>query len=146
MRAYASRTKVSPEKSRAEIETILGKYGATQRAIACDDERGLAQIAFVVRTQKYRLDVPMPKQDGTERQAQAARERWRAVVLLLKGKLELVRIGISTVEKEFMADLVLENGETMHVALATAIKHGLETGQRPMLALPAAGTTDAAGQ
>lgn len=64
---------------------------------------------------------------------QAMRERWRAVVLLVKAKLELVRIGISTVEKEFMADLILPNGETVNVALAKQLHAALSGGSMPML-------------
>jgi hypothetical protein len=38
---------------------------------------------------------------------QAYRERWRWLVLLTKAKLEIVRVGVSTCEREFFADLLL---------------------------------------
>lgn len=155
---YAADTTVSEEKTRAEIETVLGKHGASHRAIATDEDQHLAQIAFVIQGRRYRLDVPLPKMvepkdeprgwwvwDQSRRQewmrkqvAQERRARWRAVLLMLKAKLEWVRLGASSVEKEFLADMVLANGATMHVAVAQAIKHGLETGKAPVLALPGA--------
>jgi hypothetical protein len=161
MRPYAAGTSVASERSRAEIETLLGKHGATQRGIAVNDETGLAQVAFVIHGHKYRLDVPMPpgpdlstaqgkprgwySWDEQRRQRwafseveQSRRERWRAIVLLLKAKLELVQIGISSVEKEFLSDMVLANGETMHHAVAEALSRSLATGKAPVLALPEA--------
>ena len=156
--SYAENTSVSEEKTRAEIETILGRHGASHRAIATDEDAHLAQIAFVIRGRRYRLDVPLPSlpvcEPGKEprgwwawdhdrrqqwlrkQNEQERRARWRAVLLMLKAKLEWVRLGASSVEKEFLADMVLANGATMHVAVAQAIKHGLETGKSPMLALP----------
>jgi len=61
---------------------------------------------------------------------QACRVRWRGVVLLLKGKLEIVRLGISTVEREFMADLVLPNGRTLGLELAGKLAE-LAKGEAP---------------
>jgi len=72
---------------------------------------------------------------------QASRERWRQIVLLLKAKLELVRLGVSTVEKEFMADMVLPNGETVNVALGREIAAALALGAMPTLSLPEASAT-----
>jgi tRNA nucleotidyltransferase/poly(A) polymerase len=137
--SYASATTVSVEKSRAEIDTLLGKHKASHRGIQVNEELGLAQIAFVIQGRKYRLDVPLPKQDKMQLQRkheQECRSRWRAILLMLRAKLELVEIGVSTVEREFLADMVLANGETMHLAVANAIKAGLDTGKAPILSLP----------
>jgi hypothetical protein len=57
---------------------------------------------------------------------------------MLKAKLELVDIGVSSVEREFLADMVLANGQTMHLAVAETIKRSLSTGEAPVLALPEA--------
>ncbi len=73
---YAADTTVSEEKTRAEIETVLGRHGATHRAIATDEEVHLAQIAFVIRGRRYRLDVPLPAM--TERETQRESTRGRA--------------------------------------------------------------------
>ena len=138
IRPYAAGTSVAAEKTKAEIDTLLSKHGASQRAVMADDSNGRAVIAFVINDRHYRLDVPMPKPGElpdpkkrsweqkvdmprgwdswlTERRLQwvkheldqRARERWRAVLMMLKAKLELVRIGVSTVEREFLADMVV---------------------------------------
>lgn len=58
---------------------------------------------------------------GTRREPKAAydewekacRQRWRALALCIKAKLEAVECGITTFESEFLAHIVLPNGETM---------------------------------
>lgn len=146
-RPYAAGTHVSAEKSRAELETMLGKYGATDRGFRVNDTLGTAAVMFVIAGKKYRIDVPMPQRglaennrpdqqnprgwfgwDSAKRQQykdkqyeQACRERWRGFVLLVKAKLEAVRIGLSSVDREFAADLLLSNGKTVHEQIAEAI-------------------------
>lgn len=44
---------------------------------------------------------------------QACRAKWRALLLIVKAKLEAVAQGISTVEREFLADVVTINGQTV---------------------------------
>ncbi len=55
---------------------------------------------------------------GTERQAQEAyeaevRRRWRALAAVIKAKLVAVEDNISTMEQEFLAYVVLPNGQTL---------------------------------
>lgn len=161
---YAEGTSVPVERSRAELDALLGKHGAGARGILIDDDRGLAIIAFQIRGLQYRMEIPLPRRDEYDpakapkegRQAnwkrstnpsvlidridkqwqQALRERWRAIVLLLKAKLELVKLGVSTVEKEFLADMVLPNGQTVNTSLGEVISRALAAGTMPTLALP----------
>jgi hypothetical protein len=44
---------------------------------------------------------------------QACRQRWRALALVIKAKLEAVAAGITTVEDEFLAHTVLPDGSTV---------------------------------
>lgn len=44
---------------------------------------------------------------------QACRQRWRALALVIKAKLEAVESGISVFEDEFMANIVLPGGRTV---------------------------------
>jgi hypothetical protein len=139
---YAEGTTVSVEKSRVEVEKILSRYGATQRGVMLAES--MAQIAFVVEGAKYRIDVPLPHRDPDKpppgwhaweearreryresHHEQACRERWRAIVLMLKAKLEVISLGLSTVEREFMADMVLPNGRTASQCLPDIIRAGL---------------------
>jgi hypothetical protein len=43
---------------------------------------------------------------------QACRQRWRALALAIKAKLEAVEAGITSFEDEFMAHIVLPDGST----------------------------------
>jgi hypothetical protein len=119
-----------------------------------DEDNGCAAVLFVLHCRKYRLDIPMPKvSDIPEHKkptrwatmsiedreawcekgrAQSERERWRAVVLCLKAKLELVRIGISSIEREFMADMVLPNGRTVAAMIESQIE-SISKGASPRL-------------
>jgi hypothetical protein len=161
MKAYAEGTSVTVERSRAELDAILNRNGAKQTMIANDDEKCVAVIGFVINGAKFRLELPLPSYADTmpakgkepqrwwsmgeearkswrsSRFHQARRERWRAVLLLLKSKLEIVRIGLSSVEREFMADMVLPGGATAYEALSEALRSGLVTGERKMLGPPA---------
>jgi hypothetical protein len=133
---YARGTTVSVEHTRADVERLLAKHGATKRMVFADDEKSTASIGFAIRGAHYRIDLPLPERkkfrDG-KRHEQACRERWRLVLLALKSKLELVSLGGSTIEREFMADLVLENGRTLHQELPELIRRGLVGDAPPML-------------
>lgn len=148
---YAARTSVSVERSKMELDRILAKAGAGQRLVGNDDAHGFAFCVFVMDARRVRLRVPLPKRDErrflysrfrrrTASQAdraweQACRERWRGLVLLVKAKLEAIAIGLSTVEREFLADLFLSNGRTVHEAIAEDISKACIDGKTPLLQL-----------
>jgi hypothetical protein len=157
-KGYAAGTDVPVERTRAEIDGLLTKNGASSVAILNDEEHNVAAFAFTIRGARFRVELPLPTAQDiqptpgheprgwsyttTEQRsqwlgrqlAQARRERWRQMLLLLKAKLEIVRIGLSTVEHEFMADMVLPSGQTASVVLAEALRCGLNgTGDLPKL-------------
>lgn len=128
MTRYAEKTEVSSERSRSEIERILRRYRASAFAYAW--EGNTAQIAFKLDGRQILFRLPLPDPDdgeftltptGKRRTAtaaeaayeQAVRQRWRALALVIKAKLEAVEAGISTVEKEFLANVALPNGSTV---------------------------------
>jgi hypothetical protein len=124
---YAANTTVTVEKSKAEIERTLRRYGATSFAYYSDHQRAI--IAFVKNERQIRFALPMP--DPNDRQfthhqrgrrtasaqealyEQATRQKWRALSLVIKAKLEAVDAGIVTFEDEFMSHMVLPNGATV---------------------------------
>ena len=128
MPKYAAGTEVSSDRSRSEIERTLRRYGATAFAYAWEGSN--AQIAFKLADRQIRFRLPLPAPQsreftltptGRERSApaaedayeQAVRQRWRALALVIKAKLEAVEAGISTVEDEFMAHIALPDGRTV---------------------------------
>lgn len=139
---YAAATSVPVERSRAEIERILTRYGATRFASGWD-ERG-ALIGFVAKDRRVRFHLPLPSrsekrfthqkprspysdpQRRTEQAALAAweqecRSRWRSLVLSIKAKLEAVESGIETFEEAFLAHVVMPDGRTVAQSILPAI-------------------------
>jgi len=125
---FASSTVVPPERSRAEIERLVTKYGAT-KFVSGWEEAGAA-VLFEMKGRRIRFSLPMPAKSDkrflrdhrgytrTQAQAQAAydqaiRSSWRALVLVIKAKLEAVETGITTFENEFLAHILLPTGETV---------------------------------
>lgn len=117
--AYAAKTRVPVERSRSELERLLTKHGADQFLSFSDVTEARAAIAFRLKSVRYKIEVPLPprpKEPTTynlQRWDQACRARWRVVLLLVRTKLELVAIGASTIEREFLADTVMSNGKTV---------------------------------
>src|SRR5262245_58482775 len=106
MTRYAEKTTVSSDSSRGEIERTLARYGADQFMYGWDGNR--AVLAFRARGKQVRFVLPLPDRNGREfthtpernlersqaaREAayeQAVRQRWRALALVIKAKLEAV--------------------------------------------------------
>lgn len=123
---YAAQTAVSPEKSRGEIEKTLANYGAKQFMYGWGEDQ--AVLAFVVHDRQIRFILPLPdrkdlkywttpsgKWSRTEEQARSAwdqdvRQCWRALLLVIKAKLEAVEAQIVSFEQEFLAHIVLPEG------------------------------------
>lgn len=166
MPTYAERTDVSPEKSRGEIDRTLSRYGASAFGYGWQDEEGRraakAVITFVAHGRHVKFVLPIPPRDSdeirythrhlpkyswrkrTEKQAeeaydQAVRQRWRALLLVIKAKLEAVDTGIVSFEEEFLAHMVLPSGETVSEWFTPQLNEAYATGQMPAgltLALP----------
>jgi hypothetical protein len=117
MTPYAHRTDVPVERSRAELDALLSRYGATSRIIG--DDRRTAIVAFSLGDHLCRVSVPIPSHADTgpiprhweymnDRDQRAVlarneRARWRSLVLLVKAKLEAIRLGVTTAAREFPA-------------------------------------------
>lgn len=152
MGSYAQKTSVSVERSRAEIEALLKKYGATKFASGWD--QGRAVIAFEMNARRIRFEVSVPALEdykhkekwGSVRKVadaeaerardQEMRRRFRALLLVVKAKLEAVTSNVSTFETEFLAFVVLPNGATVGEWLAPQIERSYEVGQMPPLLPP----------
>jgi hypothetical protein len=157
MRRYASETSVPWERTRNEIEQTLNRYKCTEFGYLTAPRSAL--IAFRHKGIAYRLELPMPddkarqithdpagrKRDERRRLAaleQETRRRWRVLLLLIKAKLEAVEIGNTTMEREFLADLVLPGGGTVGTWAVEQLRPAIEAGTMPsaILSLPEAKT------
>lgn len=153
---YAENTSVSVEASRAEVEKTLQRYGADSFAYGWDQSRAL--IEFVHEERRIRFILPLPDRQAPEfwktpargnrrspEQAYAAweqaRHRWRqALALAIKAKLEAVEADISTFENEFLAHVVLPNGQTVGDSVRPAIQEAYDSGSVPPLLQIGAGS------
>lgn len=147
-RRYAEGTTVPVEKSKAEIETLLRKHGATGFLSAWDDERGVSVVQCRIGGRMIRFEVLDPddsefKHDhhGFLRSADSVaklrdaelRRRWRARLLITKAKLEMIATGDTTFEREFLGDILLPNGETVDEWIVPQIAAAYESGSMPKL-------------
>lgn len=122
---YASRTKVPVDKTRLEIERLVKKYGAKGFMSGWHDgaspASGKARVEFFCRDRHIRLTVEVPAS------AQAAREQWRALLLLVKSKLVAVDSKIVTFEQAFVGDIVLpDTGKTVWESVREPLKLAYE--------------------
>ncbi len=146
--SYAEKTIVSTEKSRAEIERTLQRYGADQFMYGWDNDKAIVGFRMTGRQIKFLLTMPNKSdrkfthtktgKKRTETVAfkeweQACRQKWRALSLVIKAKLEAVESGISIFEDEFMANIVLPNGSTVSDFMLPQISLAYESGQMPKL-------------
>jgi hypothetical protein len=148
MTRYAARTEVTSDRSRTEIERTLSRYGAT--AFMYGWQGGQAVIAFEAHGRQIRFHLPMPDrqsgeftrtQTGRPRSTsaaaseydQAVRQRWRALTLVVKAKLEAVAAGIVSFEDEFLAHTVITGGATVADWLQPQLEQAYSTGEMPGL-------------
>ena len=138
-RRYAEDTTVPVTRSRHEIDNFLFKQQARQRVISEDEDRHLAIVMFSLVGRQFRIEMPLPdpKEVPSDKQReQITRARWRCMLLLIKAKFEQVASGNSTVEREFLADLVLPDGARVHDVLVNMLESAYLTGTTPPLLLP----------
>lgn len=149
-RRYAAGTNIDPERSRAELEALLNKHGATHigvykeptqtRVIFCIQDRWVRQVVTMPAPKtvargprkKGQPYQPKPLVDSGDREW---RRRWRALILITRAKLELIAAGDSTFEREFLADLLLADGSTVHEATEAQLADGYKSGTTPKFQL-----------
>lgn len=154
--AYAQDTSVPAERSKAEIERTLVKYEATQFVTGWDEKESKAFVQFQKENRRIRimLDVPTVEEykvhkrryaGGPEReyertdvqakteQVKEMRRRWRALLLVIKAKLEAVETGIATFEEEFLPYVVTASGRTIGELIMPKLDKVASTGRLPPL-------------
>lgn len=147
MAKYAADTGVSVERSRAEIEAILRRYKADAFGYATNANGATVMFTLAGRHIKFILPLPDPQarefthtpaqqqvrtRESAERAwEQACRQRWRALALVIKAKLEAVSAGITTIEDEFLAHTLLPDGSTMGQWAKPQIEEAYRIGAMP---------------
>lgn len=140
--AYAENTSVSFEKSISEVIGHIKKHGAEQ--IGQMEDPRFFVLSFKISDRLIRFLLPfksiddMPTHDGRknplspeqrrDRLEQSKRQRGRALMLVIKAKLESVESGIETVEEAFLANVVMADGQTVYQRAAQHIALEYKTG------------------
>jgi hypothetical protein len=139
MRRYAEGTQVSVEKSKADLEKLVRKHGAVNFLTAWDDDRGMGVVQFRIGEPMIRMLIRSPDKKEYSRPNAVEKEmrrRWRALLLITKAKLEIIAGGESTVEREFLADVMLPDGSTVGERMMPRLELAYQTGDMPKMLLP----------
>jgi len=149
--SYAEGTDVPAERSKAEIERMLQKYGADQFVSGWKDREARVQFRAQERYVRFVLTMPDPtdkafsqhrRYEWKKRTAEAAqrayqqevRRRWRALALVVKAKLEAVTTGITSFEEEFLAHIVMPDGRTVSEHALPMVESAYQSGtMQPLL-------------
>lgn len=147
MNGYASSTSVSPERSQMEIRELLRKHKAD--GFGTMEQGGFAGVTFGYAGLTIQIVIPLP--DPTSREfthtpegrlrknnksvdeaySQAVRALWRKLLLTLRAKLEAVEHKISTIEREFMAFIVMPDGRPLGDHLQPKLLQMVKSGEMP---------------
>lgn len=146
---YAKGTSVSADRSEAEIKRVLRRYDESVK-VAVYSDADQAGIMFQMRGRSIRIRLPMPSEDDFARtekgrprtpasrkaeRDKAVRQRWRALLLVTKAKLEAIESGISTFDDEWLAYFVLDGKRTVGEVLKPQLEAARESGVAPTLML-----------
>jgi len=151
MSRYATGTSVSVDRSKAEIERTLARYGADDIVSGQSRQSRQAFVQFAYRRLHVEVRITLPdpddkafrksptgKRSRDERQAFAAwekacRQQWRVLLLLLKAQLEAVENGVYEPWEAFLPWLMLPTGKTVRGAIAPRLDELLDGTVPPKL-------------
>jgi hypothetical protein len=112
------------------------------------DDGDKALVMFRMDGRHIRFTLPLPnienyghtptgktrsKSSMADAYKKDVRQKWRALLLTIKAKLESVDSGITVFDEEFMAQIVLPDGGTIGEHMMPQIEHAYETGKMPSL-------------
>jgi hypothetical protein len=110
-----------------------------------------AVVAFEMHGRRIKFVLPLPDRGSSEfthtetgrlrksldqverAYEQAVKQRWRALALVIKAKLEAVETGITEFDEEFLAHIVLPNGTTVGQFMLPHVATAYESGDMPPL-------------
>lgn len=141
---YTRGDSISGGASREHIERALLGYGATHVLFTQRGNR--SAIAFRGDGRQFRIVVALPQPDGTlssrgdtaegpirEAKAKvferATRKFWQALALAIDAKLGAAEAGVSTLESEFLAHVVLPGNRTVLDELEPIIDSAYRSGR-----------------
>lgn len=131
---FAQRTKVDSNRSKVEIESMLRKRGAS--SCLSGEHQGQFMLVFEMRDRRLKFIMPLltAGRGVAETKAKAEnRRRYRALLLVLKAKLEAVDSKIVEFESEFLAHIVFAGNETVGERMVPQMRAALVDKELPPL-------------
>lgn len=142
---YAEGTTVPALQSQEEIKRLLDRHGATTVLVAEALEdgvlKGMLQFRIYGRMVKFVRKKPSPEDAPARTHSRQDwcnsewRRQWRALLLIIKAKLELVASGDAQFDREFLADIMLPDGSVVADHVADELEAAYENGRMPKLLL-----------
>lgn len=142
--AYAENTTVSVDKSIGEIITLIRKAGAERVAQMQEPTRIVIQFFLKDRMLRFAIKLPtweeVPEYSGYRYRSQDQRQmkaeqrhmqRARALLLVIKAKLESIESGVETFDEAFLANIVTPEGQTVGDWLIPQVEEGYRIGVMP---------------
>lgn len=156
MPKYAKDTAVTPARSLQEIKDTIDRYGGVNFLYFDGTEKVV--VMFEMEGRRVRFVLPLPDKSseafiqrgknqhstgsiGTfsaDKYQQGVRQRWRALGLSIKAKLESVECGIETFEEAFLAHIMLPNGQNVGEWMSPQLQEAYLTAKMPPM-LPSGG-------
>ncbi len=137
-RRYAADTRVPVDRTRSELEKLVTAHGASAFGVFTD--QGKSVVMYRLRERFIRHTVKVSPQKASRAAAeQEQRRAWRALLLIVRAKLEVIASGDSTVEREFLADTVLADGSTVYEQVGEGIAQSYLAGGMPPMGLLGSG-------
>jgi hypothetical protein len=146
--AYAATTEVPFERSISEIIGLLRRAGADQIGQMESRESFTLQFTMADRMIRFRVHFPTaeqiakmtgPRQDPQKVGDQWRRQRGRALLLVIKAKLESVESKVESFEQAFLANVVMADGSTLYERVQEPIALEYSTGKPNMMLLEGPG-------
>ena len=128
---FARGTSVTEDRTRAEIEKMLGRYGATRFGVLTDYASRTAVIGFTYKRLNIEMKIQLPDPDDKRFKTTPSarwrrnpddqrdeydgevRRKWRCLAIALKAKLVAVEDGITTFEREFLPYIITADGRSI---------------------------------
>jgi hypothetical protein len=137
MARYAEGTQVPVEKSKMELERLLTNSKAKSIGFFHEENKE-SIVVFQIKDRRIRFNVPMPalQQFARVRRPNDAfesekRRRWRALLLVIKAKLESVENGIETFDDAFLAHVMMPDGATVGDHIKPQVAEAYKLGRMP---------------
>ena len=141
---YAAKTEVPASKSYEEVKRTLQRFGASSFGYV--ETPGAVAIQFEVKGLRVLMRMALPDRaafrlsetgrarpdSAIEREwEQATRQRWRTLANAIKAKLAMVDDGLSSVESEFLSNILTADGETVGEKIVPQIHEVARTAELP---------------